>query len=217
MTGGFDPSANLITKATLFGFLFVLLAGMGWWFLASRTDYANSVGWVLDQPVPFSHEHHVSGLGLDCRFCHTSVEVSATAGMPATETCMTCHSQIWTSAKPLEPVRVSFLQHQPIVWNRVNALPDYVYFNHSIHIAKGVGCESCHGEVGKMALTQKAQTFEMQFCVSCHRDPGPNLRPREAIFDTDWHRTAATPSPAALMAQYHLGTRSLTDCSICHR
>jgi len=213
----FGPGANLIAKLALLVFAEVLLAGLGWWFFAPRTDYATAAGWTMDQPVPFSHEHHVSGLGLDCRFCHTTVEHAATAGMPTTDTCMTCHSQIWTNAALLAPVRQSFASHQPIVWNRVNALPDYVYFNHGIHIAKGVGCSSCHGDVGRMALPSKAKTFEMSFCLDCHRDPGPNLRPPEDLFDTAWQRTAATPSPDALMAAYHLGGRNLTDCSICHR
>jgi Cytochrome c7 and related cytochrome c len=217
MAGGFEPGADLIVKIALLACLAIVTAGAGWWFFAARTDYATALGWVVDQPVPFSHEHHVSGLGLDCRFCHTSVETSATAGMPATETCMTCHSQLWTNAKLLDPMRTSFARHQPIVWNRVNAVPDYVYFNHSIHIAKGVGCSICHGDVGRMALPEKARSFEMQFCVNCHRDPGPNLRPAGAVFDTEWQRTAATPSPDALLASYHLGGRSLTDCSICHR
>ena len=213
----FGPGSDLVAKLILLAFAGVLLAGFAWWIFAPRTDYATAVGWVLDQPVPFSHEHHVSGLGLDCRFCHMTVEHEATAGMPTTDTCMTCHSQVWTNAALLAPVRESFAKHAPIVWNRVNAVPDYVYFNHGIHISKGVGCAECHGDVGRMALTQKARSFEMSFCVDCHRDPAPRLRPKTALFDTEWHRTADTPSPAALAAAYHLGTRNLTDCSICHR
>jgi len=161
--------------------------------------------------------HDVGGLGLDCRFCHTGVETAGNAGLPPTYTCMTCHSQIWTNAALLAPVRRSLADNQPIAWHRINDLPDYVYFNHAIHIAKGVGCASCHGDVQAMPLMQKAKTFTMGFCLDCHRDPVPHLRPKDALFDMEWHRTQATPSPAALMAQYHVTARNLTDCSICHR
>ncbi|HEX4260119.1 MAG TPA: cytochrome C [Acetobacteraceae bacterium] len=193
------------------------IGGIGWWWLWPRMDYVRDVRWIVEQPVPFSHQHHVAGLGIDCRFCHTSVEVSASAGLPPTYTCMTCHSQIWTNAAILAPVRESLAAGKPIEWHRVTNLPDYVYFNHSIHIAKGVGCESCHGEVDRMALTYKAKTLTMQFCLNCHRDPGPHLRPKAALYDTEWQRTADTPSPEALMAEYHVPDRNLTDCSLCHR
>jgi hypothetical protein len=159
----------------------------------------------------------VAGLGIDCRFCHTSVEVSWNAGLPPTYTCMTCHSQVWTNAELLAPVRQSLADDKPIVWNRVTDLPDYVYFNHSIHIAKGVGCSSCHGEVDRMPLTYKAKTLTMGFCLDCHRDPGPQLRPKDQIYNTQWQRSADTSPPATLLAQYHVGDRALTDCSICHR
>jgi hypothetical protein len=213
----FQPSANLFAKLAVLGLAGTLCAGAGWWWGWPRTDYARRVGFAVQQPVPFSHEHHVAGLGIDCRFCHTSVEVSASAGMPATDTCMTCHSQIWTNAQMLEPVRRSLADNTPIAWNRVTDLPDYVYFNHAIHVAKGVGCQSCHGDVGRMPLTYKAATLTMRFCLDCHRNPAPNLRPRDAIFDTGWRRTPATQSGATLLAQYHVTDRALTDCSICHR
>ena len=195
----------------------MILGGTAWWWSAARTDYRTGVGWDVDQPIPFSHEHHVAGLGLDCRFCHSSVEQSADAGMPPTYTCMTCHSQIWTKADPLAPVRASLAENKPIQWRRVNRLPDYVYFNHKVHVAKGVGCGECHGDVDRMPLLGKAHGFEMKFCLDCHRDPGPHLRPPEAIFDTGWRRDSATPSPQVLVDFYHLGGRKLTDCSICHR
>jgi hypothetical protein len=130
---------------------------------------------------------------------------------------MTCHSQIWTGSDVLAPVRDSLAQGKPIAWSKVTDVPDYVYFNHAIHIAKGIGCASCHGTVDWMPLMQKARTFTMQFCLDCHRNPGPNLRPQSAIFDMEWHRTATTPGVADLLAQYHLGARNLTDCSTCHR
>jgi hypothetical protein len=172
---------------------------------------------MISQPVPFSHQHHVAGLGIDCRFCHVSVEISADAGMPPTWTCMTCHSQIWTNAAILAPVRQSLANGTPLRWGRVYDLPDYVYFNHAIHIAKGVGCQSCHGHVAEMPLTEKAVSLTMQFCLDCHRDPGPQLRPENRIFDTGWQRSADTPSPAALLDHYKVPDRNLTDCSICHR
>ena len=142
-------------------------------------DYRLHTGWTVEQPVPFSHQHHVGGLGIDCRFCHTTVEIAGNAGMPPTYTCM--------------------------------------YFNHAIHIAKGVGCVECHGPVDRMPLMHKAHGFTMGFCIDCHADPGPRLRPKDQIFNLEWQRNAQTPSPAALMAEYHIGNRRLTDCSICHR
>jgi len=213
----FRPAANLATKVILLLIAAILCIGAAFWWWWPHLDYARHIGSVVAQPVPFSHQHHVAGLGLDCRFCHASVEVSANAGLPPTATCMTCHSQIWTNAALLAPVRESFVNDTPIVWHQVTDLPDYVYFNHSIHIAKGVGCESCHGEIETMALTYKAKTLTMGFCLDCHRNPGPNLRPKSALYDTVWQRTAATPSPAALMRLYHVPDRTLTDCSLCHR
>ncbi len=217
MAAIFRPVANLLVRLALLGGLVVVVLPILWWWLAPRTDYARSLRWIVSQEVPFSHEHHVAGLGIDCRFCHTSVQTAANAGLPPTYTCMTCHSQIWTNAALLAPVRQSLANGTPLTWHRVNNLPDYVYFNHSIHVAKGVGCESCHGHVDRMPLMQKASTFTMGFCLSCHRNPGPNLRPQSAIFDTEWHRGPDTPTPAQLLAQYHVPNRDLTDCSICHR
>ena len=217
MTAIFQPRDTLIGRMVLLAAALLLAVGVGWWWIAPRTDWARRVGYHIDQPVPFSHQHHVAGLGIDCRFCHASVEVSANAGLPPTYTCMTCHSQIWTNADLLAPVRRSLASDQPIVWARVNNLPDYVYFNHSIHIAKGVGCQSCHGAVARMPLTEKAASLTMQFCLDCHRDPGPQLRPKEAVYNTEWVRTATTPSATALMQHYGILNRTLTDCSICHR
>lgn len=217
MTAIFPPYANLIGRAVLLGFTLLAVAAIAWWWLAPRTDWARKVGFSVTQPVPFSHQHHVAGLGIDCRFCHASVEVSANAGLPPTWTCMTCHSQIWTNAKMLAPVRESLADGKPLVWGRVNNLPDYVYFNHSIHIAKGVGCSSCHGPVDEMPLSYKAKSLTMEFCLDCHRDPGPRLRPESEIYNTRWHRTADTPSPEALAVHYKVPDRNLTDCSICHR
>ena len=217
MAAIFRPRATLVGRTILLALPLLVGAGVAWWWLAPRTDWARHQGFPIDQPVPFSHEHHVAGLGIDCRFCHTSVEVSARAGLPPTWTCMTCHSQIWTNAALLAPVRDSLAHDEPIVWGRVNNLPEYVYFNHSIHVNKGVGCASCHGQVDRMPLSWKARSLTMQFCLNCHRNPAPQLRPESAIYDTEWKRTTDTPAPAALAAQYGVPNRTLTDCSICHR
>lgn len=217
MAAVFKPRANILAKAFLLGMAFVFASGMTWWLAYPRTDYARHVGFTIHQPVPFSHEHHVGQLGIGCETCHASVELSAQAGLPPTHTCMTCHSQIWTNAEMLAPVRDSLATGQPLVWNRVTNLPDYVYFNHSIHVAKGVGCASCHGEVARMQLMYKAKTMTMSFCLDCHRNPGPQLRPESEIFNTEWVRPANAPSPAEMVAHYNIGGRNLTDCSICHR
>ncbi|CAH2600604.1 Molybdopterin oxidoreductase subunit, predicted; chaperone protein HtpG [Rhodovastum atsumiense] len=217
MAAIFTPGANLAAKLVLIGGVAAGAGGLGWWWLWPRTNYARRVGFPVEQPVPFSHEHHVAGLGIDCRFCHAAVESSAAAGLPPTYTCMTCHSQVWTNAAVLAPVRQSFARHRPIAWQRVTDLPDYVYFHHAIHIAKGVGCEECHGRIDRMALTAKARPMTMGFCLDCHRDPGPRLRPRAAVTEMGWRRGPATPPAQALLAAYHIGARRLTDCSICHR
>lgn len=217
MAAIFGPAANLAVKAALLAAAALLLCGLALWWLWPHTDYARHVRLMVNQPVPFSHQHHVSGLGLDCRFCHTAVEVSSNAGLPPTYTCMTCHSEIWTHAALLAPVRESLANQTPIIWRRVTDLPDYVYFNHSIHLAKGVGCQSCHGPVESMPLTYKAKTLTMEFCLNCHRNPAPNLRPKSALYDTEWRRSPNTPTAATLMALYHVPDRDLTDCSLCHR
>jgi hypothetical protein len=149
----FHHSTNTFSRITIFGALFVL-AVAGWALTElDRSAYATRASQAREQPVPFSHAHHVGGLGIDCRYCHTSVETSSFAGIPPTATCMNCHRQIWQTSPTLEPVRESFRTDRSILWTRVNDLPDFVYFNHSIHINKGVGCETCHGRVDRMPLT----------------------------------------------------------------
>ena len=213
----FGPAANLALKAAgcLLAGTALVVAAVVWG--APWVDYNTQRSLAQDQPVPFSHKHHVSGLGIDCRYCHSTVEVSASAGIPPIETCMTCHSEIWTNAPVLAPIRSAFAGGDPIHWRRVNTLPDYVFFNHSIHVAKGVGCTECHGPIGDMPLTRKAETLYMSWCLDCHRDPGPRLRPLEAVFDPNWKRSPDTPTPAQLLASNHVTTAGLTDCSTCHR
>ncbi len=193
-----------------------VLAGV----LYVRGAGGTAVGIAIEQPVPFSHAHHVGGLGIDCRYCHTSVERSSFAGLPPTETCMTCHSQIWTNAAMLEPVRASLRDDTPIRWNRVHDLPDFVYFNHAIHVAKGVGCETCHGRVDRMPLMRKAQPLTMGWCLACHRDPAPHLRPHAEVFTMGWTPPRGTDRRAlgeALMRSYRIHDKTLTHCTICHR
>jgi hypothetical protein len=169
--------------------------------------------------VPFSHEHHVGGLGIDCRYCHTSVEVSSFAGLPSTATCMNCHSQIWSGSDVLKPVRDSYQSGVPIRWTRVHNLPDFVYFDHSIHVNKGVGCATCHGRVDRMPLMWQDQTLQMEWCLDCHRGPEQFLRPREQIFNMDWRpETDQRSLGLRLIKQYNIQSAPvLTSCSTCHR
>ena len=171
------------------------------------------------QPVPFSHEHHVAGLGIDCRYCHTAVEVSSFAGIPPTATCMNCHSQIWSGSDVLKPLRDSFQTGTPIRWTRVHNLPDFVYFNHSIHVRKGVGCVTCHGPVDRMPLMWQDQTLQMEWCLDCHRAPEQYLRPREQVFNMNWRPDREQRVLGRqLVKQYNIrNPRELTSCSTCHR
>ena len=214
----FRPSADmwlrLFIVLTVLGAaaLFLMIGGL------VNSDWLTTTGIFVEQPVPFSHEHHVSGLGIDCRYCHTGVETAASAGLPPTHTCMTCHSQIWTGAPMLAPVRQSLADGTAIRWKRVNDLPDFVYFNHSVHVARGVGCSTCHGPVHRMPLTYQAHTLQMSWCLECHRDPAPNLRDPSEIFDMDWH---PPPDQRARgeerMARLGIHPEQLDDCYICHR
>jgi hypothetical protein len=173
---------------------------------------------ALDQPVPFSHEHHVSGLGIDCRYCHVSVEFSSSAGMPATEVCMTCHSQVWTQAPVLEPVRQSWARGEPLRWNRVHDLPAFVFFNHGIHVQKGIGCSTCHGRVDRMPLVWQEETLWMKWCIECHRDPARQIRPREEVFNVEYEAPREQEQLGRdLVKMENIHTQQLTDCSMCHR
>jgi hypothetical protein len=173
----------------------------------------------VEQPVPFSHRHHVSGLGIDCRYCHTTVEVSPFAGIPPTATCMNCHKQVWSTSNMLEPVRASLRENRPIQWQRVNSVPDFVYFDHSIHVNKGVGCETCHGRVDEMPLTWKEHSLFMSWCLECHRNPEKYLRPVDQVFTMGWKPPIDQETLGRqLMQQYNIEpTFKLTNCSICHR
>ena len=212
----FHRSANSLAKVSIVAVL-LTMGGILW--AAYRIDqgsFITDIAVAKDQPVPFSHKHHVTDDGIDCRYCHTSVENSSFAGLPATEICMTCHSQIWTNAEILEPVRASWRTGQPLQWTRIYDLPDFVYFNHSIHINKGIGCSTCHGRVDQMPLTYKANTLYMQWCIECHRNPAKYVRPRNQVFNMAYeYPPNQNQLGTRLMAEYKV--QSLTDCVTCHR
>jgi len=228
----FHRSTNTISRATIYGAVF-LVAALLWAVLElQRSPYITYAKVARPQPVPFSHQHHVAGLGIDCRYCHTSVENSKFAGIPPTKTCMNCHSQIWTNAPLLEPVRESFRTGKSLVWTRINDLPDFVYFDHSIHINKGVGCNTCHGPVDRMPLMYNNASLQMEWCLDCHRGPEKYLRPRDQVFNMRYEEpSAAKPVVmdgktytdqlalgADLVQKYKLRTvTDITSCSTCHR
>jgi hypothetical protein len=216
MSQVFPPSFGLYAKLALLGFLLVVVsAGFAWRGVV--TD-PHRLGEPVNQPVPFSHKHHVDDDGIDCRFCHTSVETSAFAGIPPIATCMTCHSQLFTDAPMLKPLIDSWKSGAPLRWNRVYQLPDFVYFNHSIHIAKGVGCTTCHGPVDRMPLMRQQAPLTMGWCLDCHRAPERYVRPRSEIFSTSWKPPADQEAQGKrLLAAYLAHPKNLTDCSVCHR
>ena len=182
----FDRTSNALARASLvLTALIVIALGVGLDQL-QRSPWVTRQGQRPDQPVPFSHKHHVEGLGLQCQYCHQQVEKAAYAGIPPTKTCMNCHAQIWTNAALLEPVRNSWATGESIKWIRVHDLPDYVYFNHEIHVNKGIGCASCHGRVDEMPLMYQENSLQMEWCLNCHRNPGVNLRPTSEIYNMAW-------------------------------
>ncbi len=211
----FRPRTNVFARLSLLGLLAVVGSGVALVMGYERSPLKTSEGLVYEQPVPFSHDHHTAALGIDCRYCHTSVERAASAGLPPTETCMNCHKIIWQDSPMLEPVRASFRNDEPIAWNRVHDLPDYVYFDHSIHVAKGVGCNECHGQVNEMPLLARGASLQMAWCLDCHRDPTPRLRPPEEVFNMEW-TPAEDPNYAAHLAEVD-DFRRLGSCSTCHR
>jgi hypothetical protein len=212
----FHHSTNTLSKLSIFGALF-LAAGSLWLILEiNRSPYVTQAGVAREQPVPFSHQHHVGGLGVDCRYCHTSVETSATAGIPPTKTCMNCHSQIWSDSPTLEPVRESFRSERSIEWTKVNDLPDFVYFNHSAHVNQGVGCTTCHGRVDLMPLVWQEASLTMEWCLDCHRQPERYLRPRAEVFNAAYEPPADQLTLGRSLAREY-GIHTRTSCSTCHR
>ena len=207
--------------------------------VVARSPYRTAQHEVVEQPVPFSHQHHVNDIGIDCRYCHRAVTESSTAGVPSTEVCMTCHRELWKDSPMLEPVRQSWAKNEPLEWVRVHDLPDYVYFNHSIHIKKGIGCYECHGNVAEMPLTKQVQPLTMKWCLDCHRHPTDHLRPRDLVFqphaltqltnraeyqqavaDAQIAESSATAQTLDALREHlaeEYDIKSRTDCYTCHR
>lgn len=222
----FNRSANNLARLSIVAGVVVVLVLA--WALAALNSSAYNTGQFLEhqQPVQFSHKHHVGDDGIDCRYCHTSVETSALAGLPPTQTCMNCHSQIWADSPYLAPVRESFAKNEPIQWHRVHDLPDFAYFNHSIHVNKGVGCSTCHGRIDQMASVYQKSSLQMQWCLECHRAPEKFIRPKDKIFDMTWRAetdaqrvsTEDIKEGMKLKTEYKIKSQNvLTSCSTCHR
>lgn len=218
MAQAFTPTANIVVRAGLAITGLTLAAVLGLGMVFYRSPAVTQVGVNKTQPIPFSHQRHVGFNAIDCRYCHSSVEHSTFAGIPATETCMTCHSQILTDAPMLDPVHASWETGESIEWTRVHNLPDFVYFDHSAHVAKGVGCTTCHGPIDEMPLTYKAHTMHMAWCLECHRAPEKYIRPLDKVFDVDWEDGQLSLAEGRrLVEEYGIKVEQLSDCSICHR
>jgi len=215
----FSRNADTFFRIVLFGGVLAVLTIAGASYLIVRSHYETAQNVPREQPVPFSHKHHVGALGIDCRYCHTTVEYSAFANIPPTKLCMNCHSEMWAASPALEPVRESYRSGKSIEWTRVNDLPEYVYFNHSIHVHKGIGCADCHGRIDRMALTWQAAPLTMEWCLGCHRNVAARIRPRDQVFSMTYTRP---PNQAQLgehlVKEYAVrSSGELTSCEICHR
>jgi hypothetical protein len=211
----FKPSANTYSRLSIFGALFAVVGVLFALAAFNRSDYMTQARVAREQPVPFSHKHHVGELGIDCRYCHTSVEHTAYAGIPPTQTCMNCHSQVWKDSPTLAPVRASYETGRPLEWTKVHDLPDFVYFDHSIHVAKGIGCASCHGRVDHMNLTWQESSLHMEWCLQCHRNPEQYVRPRSEVFNMAWTADDQAELGKRLVIEHEINGRD--DCTVCHR
>jgi hypothetical protein len=218
MAAFFPRMSNTIARFTLVAA--PLLIALLFWIclLYTRSSYGSSVGQVHPQPIPFSHQHHVGMLGIDCRYCHATVEYAAYAGMPPTKTCMNCHSQIWVGSDMLKPVRESYRTGQPLHWHRVYNLPGFTYFDHHVHVNKGIGCSDCHGKIDEMPFTYQVPSLLMEWCLNCHRQPENHLRPVAEVFNLNWQPQDQEQLGRRLMKEYGIkGPDELTSCSVCHR
>lgn len=212
----FPRTANSIARLSLLALVSAIILLASGSYLIVESPYETRQGVPRQQPIPFSHAHHAGDLGIDCRYCHTTVETSSFANIPATQICMNCHSQMWAVTPVLEPLRESYRTGRSIAWTRVHDLPDFVYFNHSIHVHNGMGCSTCHGPVDKMPLTWQAESLRMEWCLNCHRHPERYVRPRDRVFDMDYRPPANQAALGArLVSEYHI--QSLISCSTCHR
>jgi hypothetical protein len=214
----FPKSANYLAPASIAALVLVAGGAVGSLLALDYAGFNQRRGETVEQTVPFSHEHHVAGLGIDCRYCHTSVEKSATAGIPPTSTCYNCHKIVWNEAPMLEPVRSSYRTGQPLEWSKVHDLPDFAYFNHSIHVAKGMGCATCHGPVQQMRLMRSAQPLQMRWCLECHRNPEKFIRPKEEIYNMTWKAKDQETLGRELVEKYKVRPPAqITSCGTCHR
>ncbi len=219
MSALFKPWSNTVFRVALAGSATFLVGGLAFGMVYMRSPLFTGQHEPVTQPVQFDHRHHVGDEGIDCRYCHSSVEKSPSAGIPPTSLCLNCHSQIWNKSPQLAPVRQAFFADKPIEWRRVHQLPGFVYFNHSIHVAKGVGCETCHGRIDRMAAVAKENTLSMGWCLECHRDPGPRLRPRDQITAMGYAPPATREGRDALADKllHDNDVHTRTSCSTCHR
>ena len=214
----FPKSANYLAPASIASLVLVAGGAVGSLLALDYAGFNQRRGETVEQTVPFSHEHHVAGLGIDCRYCHTAVEKSASAGVPPTSTCYNCHKIVWNEAPMLEPVRSSYRTGQPLEWNKVHDLPDFAYFNHSIHVAKGMGCATCHGPVQQMRLMRSAQPLQMRWCLECHRNPEKFIRPKEEVFNMTWKAKDQETLGRELVEKYKVRPPAqITSCGTCHR
>ena len=222
----FHPGSNTIAKISIICVV-IGLPTLAYALMGINLSYGTKRYVPISQPIQFSHKHHVNDVGIDCRYCHFTVDKEQYAGMPATETCMTCHSQIWSDSPEIKPIYDSFTSGKSIAWKRVHDLPDFVFFNHAIHVNKGVGCVSCHGRVDRMPLVYKENTLTMGWCLDCHRNPERNIRPKDAVFKMDWKASDVLDEHGKPYTQEELGaklvkdynimpTSQMTNCSICH-
>jgi Cytochrome c7 and related cytochrome c len=212
----FHRSTNTLSKVSIFGALFVAGAALWVTLEVNRSPYVTRAFEAREQPVPFSHAHHVGGMGIDCRYCHTSVDKAAFAGIPPTKTCMNCHAQVWSQSPTLEPVRASFRNDTSIEWTRVHDLPGFAYFNHSAHVNKGIGCSTCHGRVDQMPLTWQEKSLQMEWCLECHREPEKFVRPKSEVYNIAYQPPADQLALGRQLVKEY-GIRTRTSCSACHR
>lgn len=210
----FHPSVNTISRVSVFGAVVLVIGTFGVAAVIVRSPYVTEVGVVKSQPIPFSHKHHVGDAGIDCRYCHRTVETEASAGMPTTEVCIGCHSQLWADSEMLAPVHESWKTQKPLNWVRVHDLPDFVYFHHGIHTSKGINCKACHGDVAEMPLTWRTSTLHMEWCLDCHRHPDEHIPSNGTAI-----ALGVVSGDSEIIAQTnHDGPQpGPTHCSACHR
>jgi hypothetical protein len=215
----FPQPMNYLARLTIIAGAFGMPLFAWFCLMYSHSSYGTNAGIMREQPIPFSHQHHVGILGIDCRYCHTSVEKAAFAGLPATEVCMNCHSQIWVGSEMLRPVRESYRSNEPLRWQRVYNLPGFVYFDHSIHVQKGIGCSSCHGQIDQMPLAYQVPTLLMDWCLECHRHPERQIRPREEVFNMRYVPPDDQSELGRRLCQEYEVKQPLeiTSCTTCHR